>query len=152
VTSRGHLLAPGATTIWSTSFVVSQIGLRHMGPITVVACQYVIAFTVWLLSAIQRGVPGRQVALVTGFSSLGTFALFPIGLALAPVAADRLGTGPVFALSVVWAAAVAGRLAAQRAIRTFRVEPSAIPAPAGQLPGEEERLGSMEVDGAIHPN
>jgi drug/metabolite transporter (DMT)-like permease len=33
-----------ATAIWSSSFVVSQIGLRYMGPFTVVGLQYLVAF------------------------------------------------------------------------------------------------------------
>jgi drug/metabolite transporter (DMT)-like permease len=37
-----------AAAIWSSSFVVSQIGLRHMGPLTVVGLQYLVAFVALL--------------------------------------------------------------------------------------------------------
>jgi drug/metabolite transporter (DMT)-like permease len=46
------------TAIWSSSFVVAQIGLRYMGPLTVVALQYVVALVV-LLPFLLRGVKGR---------------------------------------------------------------------------------------------
>lgn len=35
-----------ATAIWSSSFVVSQVGLRYLGPFTVVGLQYLVAFAV----------------------------------------------------------------------------------------------------------
>jgi drug/metabolite transporter (DMT)-like permease len=59
ISSRTIALAASlaATAIWSSSFVVTQIGLRYMGPLTVVALQYVVALVV-LLPFLLRGVKG----------------------------------------------------------------------------------------------
>jgi drug/metabolite transporter (DMT)-like permease len=59
VSSRTIALAASlaATAIWSSSFVVTQIALRYMGPLTVVALQYVVALVV-LLPFLLRGVKG----------------------------------------------------------------------------------------------
>jgi drug/metabolite transporter (DMT)-like permease len=54
-----------ATGIWSSSFVVSQVGLRHLGPFTVVGLQYLVAFVALApfaardVRAARRAVPRR---------------------------------------------------------------------------------------------
>jgi drug/metabolite transporter (DMT)-like permease len=57
ISSRTIALAASiaATAIWSSSFVVAQIGLRHMGPLTVVALQYLVAFIALLPFVLRCG-------------------------------------------------------------------------------------------------
>ncbi len=61
-------------------------------------------------TVLQQQVPGALVARMSGYFSLGSLVLMPVGLALSGMAAERFGTGPV-----LWAAAaalLAGTLAA----------------------------------------
>ncbi|GAA1966063.1 MFS transporter [Kitasatospora viridis] len=68
--------------------------------------------------ALQRLVPERVRARVAAYESLGSFALGPVGLALAGPVAALLGTGTVLAAGAVGQLAVTAAVLSLRSVRT----------------------------------
>jgi MFS family permease len=68
---------------------------------------------------LQEIVPGERLGRVSSIDSLGSFALLPIGYAIAGWATERLGAAPVFAIGGGLTAVVALLALAHPAIRTL---------------------------------
>ena len=90
-----------------SAWLVAALAVLALGlPITVVgagvaifACGAGIAVLelAWV-NALQELVPPDRLGRVSSIDALGSFALLPLGYALAGLAADRLGAAPVFML------------------------------------------------------
>jgi MFS family permease len=68
---------------------------------------------------LQEIVPGERLGRVASIDSLGSFALLPIGYAIAGWATEQLGAAPVFAIGGGLTAVVALLALAHPAIRTL---------------------------------
>lgn len=121
---------PGTFALGSLALLTFQLlAMALAAPVwllavTVTATGYGYAtFGVYWTSALQREVPDDLLARVFAVDQLGSVALYPVGLALAPVAAAAVGLGPVlaFAAAVLLASTVA--ILPVPGVRAFREPP-----------------------------
>jgi len=83
-------------------------------------------FNVLWSTTVQQQVPAEALSRVNSYVSFGAYALGPIGLAVAGVAADYTSIGTVLAVGVGWqlvASAVVLALPSVRAVRSASLEP-----------------------------
>ncbi|GGQ08121.1 MFS transporter [Streptomyces griseomycini] len=97
-------------------------------------------FGVLWASALQRSIPDELLGRVFAVEMLGTYALEPVGLALAPLAADLLGLEAVLAVALV-------ALAVTTVVPLFVPGVRAFADPAPAAPTETKDSGDSEQSG-----
>jgi hypothetical protein len=115
MTAYGGLLAAGLM-ILAFGLPVPLIALVLAALINGAALE--IEGLIWT-NILQETVPGERLGRVSSIDSLGSFALLPIGFALAGWATDRLGAAPVIVIGGGLTAIVALLALGHPAIRTL---------------------------------
>jgi hypothetical protein len=118
---RSGTAAVCALALLGSQLLALALGLPlHLLGVAVVATGFGYSvFGVLWMSALQQTIPDELLGRVLSVEMLGTFALAPFGLALAPLAIERLGERPVLvgAFVVLMVSTIVPLL--QRDVRTF---------------------------------
>jgi MFS family permease len=88
-----------------------------------------IFFNTLFETTVQQHVPADALSRVASIDWMLSLALYPIGLALAGVVADEIGTGPTLAAAAVWAVGSTAIVLLVPSVREVRRRPATIPAP-----------------------
>jgi len=117
---------PGTAAVCALALLGSQLLALALGlPLYLLGAAVVATgfgysvFGVLWMSALQQSIPDELLGRVLSVEMLGTFALAPVGLALAPLAIEQLGERPVLvgAFVVLMVSTIVPVL--QRDVRTF---------------------------------
>jgi MFS family permease len=88
-----------------------------------------IFFNTLFETAVQQNVPPEALSRVASIDWMLSLALYPIGLALAGLVADQIGTGPTLVAAAVWAVVSTAVVLLVPSVREVRRRPATIPAP-----------------------
>lgn len=88
-----------------------------------------IFFNTLFETTVQEQVPAEALSRVASIDWMLSLALYPIGLALAGIVADTIGTGPTLAGAAVWALVSTAVVLMVPSVRGVRRRPATIPAP-----------------------
>ncbi|GAA4841296.1 MFS transporter [Kitasatospora terrestris] len=113
-------------------FALPAVALALTAPVPVIVAAMflsgvgVTVFSVGWMVTLHQEIPSELVSRISAYDSLGSFALLPLGTALAGPAADALGlTGALWACTAVILALSAAVLAAPEVRRLTRAVPQA---------------------------